>query len=118
MFGFANDAPRLRPALTRAVEEILIQTLGFSGDFAPRLSLGQLGSQDALQAGIARQAEDEIHLVLFAPGHQLFAREPRVRSEDDDDLRPLATDMRDDPLDLLDRSRRSVDIGAPQPSAQ
>jgi len=55
---------------------------------------------------------------LLTPGHQLLARKPRVAAQDDLHLRPTAADLIDQARDLVDGAGRSIDVGAPQPSAQ
>src|ERR1700732_2390159 len=118
MLGLADDASLPRPALAGAIDEISVHALGLARRLRKRARLGQLSAQSALQPGIASQAKDIAHTVLLTPSHQLLARKPRVPAQDDLHLRPTAADLVDQARDLVDGAGRSIDVGAPQPSAQ
>lgn len=60
-----------------------------------------------------------IDLVRLAPGHhQRFTAEAAVGTQQDAGSRPAKTDLCNDPLDLLARSCRPVDVRAPQLGCQ
>ena len=61
-----------------------------------------------------RQAEHEVHPVLFAPGHQRFAGETGVGAQQDAGPGPSRPDLRDDPRDVFDRARAAVDVRRPE----
>ena len=60
------------------------------------------------------QAEQEVHAVRLAPSHQLLARKARCRRATGCAPAASGADLRDDPRHLLHRTRRRVDVGAPQ----
>ena len=63
---------------------------------------------------IARQAEHEVHPVLFAPGHQRFAGEPGIGAQKNARPGPARPYLADDPRDLLDRAGAAIDVRRPQ----
>ena len=83
-----------------------------------KLCLARLSADDLAQAFVARQAQDIIDTVLFAPAHQLLATEAGVGAEHDVDHRPAGAQLPDDALHFRDRTSRRVLIGRPEPCAQ
>ncbi len=67
---------------------------------------------------VARQPEQKVHAVRLAPSHQLLAREAAVGAHQNAHKRPTAANVGDDARDLLHRSPRGVDVGAPQLGGQ
>src|SRR4051812_45999928 len=63
---------------------------------------------------VAGEPEHVVDLVLLAPGHQGLAGEARVGPKQDAPPRPAGRDPGNDPLDLRDRPRRGIDVGAPE----
>ena len=77
-----------------------------------------LGADDLLQPLIARQAEDVIDMVCFAPAHQFFAAEAGVGAQHDLHFGPALAQLRHDAAHFFDRARSRILVGRPQPRAQ
>ena len=60
---------------------------------------------------VARQAEDVIHGISFAPTHQVLAREAAVAAQQDVDVGPTFADHPDDAPDLVARTPGAIDVG-------
>ena len=60
---------------------------------------------------VARQAEDVIHGISFAPTHQVLACEAAVAAQQDIDVGPAFPDHRDDAADLVARTPGAIDVG-------
>ena len=71
-----------------------------------------------MQAGIAGQAEQIVHLILLTPCHQLLSGKAGVGPQQDLDIRPLAAQVGDDALDLLEGSGGGIDVGGSQQGAE
>ena len=67
-----------------------------------------------ISLGILGQPEQIVDVVQFAPGHQLVAREPRIRPQQNAHLGPTFADLRDDPRHLFNRASAGIDVGAAQ----
>ena len=118
MLSLSNHTPLARPAFLGAIAKLGEHARGLLGLLELLLGLVQLASNDLHQPGVARQPEDVIHGVLFAPSHQFLAAETRVGAQNNLHLRPHSPQRRDDPLHFLQRARRGVDVRGPQPCAQ
>ncbi len=75
-------------------------------------------AEDLLQPLVARQAEEVIDLVLFAPGHQFLAAEAGVGAQHDLHFRPPGAQLPGDAPDLVQSPFGRVLVGRPQPRAQ
>jgi hypothetical protein len=116
--GLADDAALPAPALARPVSEVL-EAPGWLAALAVLLGgLGKLSRDLGDQPVILGQAEQVVDVVLFAPCHQIVAREPRIRPQQNAYLGPAPADLRNDPRHLLDRARAGVDIGPAQLGAK
>lgn len=114
LLGLGDHSTGTRPALARAVGELLE---------APRrplcsVRLGsgrvQLSANRAHQARVLRQPKHVVHAVLLAPAHQRLATKPRVGAQEDRNVRPARTDLRNDPLDFLLRTGSGREVRGPQ----
>ena len=75
-------------------------------------------ADDLLEPLVARQAEEEIDMIFFAPGHRLLAAEAGVAAQHDLHFRPARTQLRDDALDLVEPARGPVHVGRAQARAE
>ena len=64
----------------------------------------------ASQANIARHAENIVDLIVFTPGHQLFAAEAGIATQHDLHFRPGGANLFHDALDLFPAPGRRIDI--------
>ena len=62
------------------------------------------------QPAIARQAEQEVHRIVLAPGHQRLAGKARIGAQKETHRGPALADAGDDPRHLLDAAGAGVDI--------
>ena len=114
MLGLADHAAAAAPAVARRPGEVLEAARRLSAGRALGRCLGQLAGDLGLQAHVPRQAEQVVDAVGLAPRHQRLAGEAGIGSQHDPDLRPAASDLMHDPLNLLEGPGRSVDVGRPQ----
>ena len=105
-----DDPARAAPAVQRGVAELLEAARRLAGRGMRGRRGGQVGLELGDQARIAREAEDIMDPVGFAPGHQLVPGKARVRTEHDLDPRPSLSNPLDDPGHFLDRAGRGVDV--------
>jgi hypothetical protein len=63
---------------------------------------------------VAREAEQMVDAVGFAPRHPPLACEAAVGAQQDAHARPAGADAVDNAADLLDRTRGGIDVGAAQ----
>src|SRR6185503_9536566 len=118
VLGLRDDATRAAPGVERAVVELVEQAHRLAGLLAAARRLLQLAGDLAFEALVACEPEYEVHAVVLAPRHDLFAAEARVGAHEDLDVRPLLSNVRHDALELVDRAGRRVDVGLAQSSAQ
>jgi hypothetical protein len=71
---------------------------------------GEFGFDRIDQPAIARQAEQEVHRVVLAPGHQRLAGKARIGAQQETHRGPALADAGDDPRHLLDAAGAGVDI--------
>src|SRR6185369_5959402 len=64
------------------------------------------------------QPEHELHLMVFAPTHQLVTAKTGISPHDDFHFRPCRPDLRYNPADFSQAAERRIMIGFPQPRAQ
>jgi hypothetical protein len=114
MFGLADDPPSSRPALARAVGEVLELALGAATGATNLLSLSKLRRDPFDQTIVARKAEGVVDLVGLAPRHQFVTGKSGVSAQPDSDTRPASAYVGDDPLDLFPGAGRGVDVRWPQ----
>src|SRR5437016_10682542 len=77
--GLANDPAPAAPAAThRRPHEALEGARRLAGPPALRLGPRELACHLGNQAVVLLQAEQEVHAIGLAPGHQLLPREPAV----------------------------------------
>jgi hypothetical protein len=89
-----------------------------AGSFRRGLRGGHLSRDLGCQPRIARQAEDVIHAVGFAPRHQVLAAEAAVGAQQNAHPRPAGTDLADNARHFLHRSGRAIDVRAAQLGGQ
>jgi hypothetical protein len=77
-----------------------------------------LSPDDLPQSLVPRLSDYEIHLVAFAPAHQLVAAEAGIPAHNDFYRRPRRPKLGHDSLDFLQAAESSVVIGFPQTRAQ
>jgi hypothetical protein len=70
------------------------------------------------QPGILLQAEQKVHAVRLAPGHQRLLRKAAVGTQQNACARPAPADLRDNARHLLNRIRRGTHARGLQPSRQ
>jgi hypothetical protein len=85
-----------------------------AGGRAPGLGLDQVAADPRHQPRVPGQAEEIVDPLGLTPGHEVLAREARVRPQQNAHPRPTGPDPRHDPLDLFQRPCRGVDVRAPQ----
>lgn len=115
MLGLADDPALAAPAIERLVAEVLEHPGGLARSGAESLGLGEFRGEHGFEALVARQAEDEVHPVGLAPGHQRVAGEAAVGAQDDLHARPGLADLKHHARHLLHRAGGGVDVGAPLP---
>jgi hypothetical protein len=95
-FGLADHAAVAAPAVQRAPGEVAeaARRLARYGALSGRF--GKLGLDFLDQPLVARQAEQVIHPVRFAPGHQRLTGEAGTRSQQNAHPRPALADLGDD----------------------
>jgi hypothetical protein len=74
--GLGDDAPLAAPAVAGRPFEVLEAAGRLGGLSALLLRFGQFVGNRAGEAGVARQAEDVIDRIGFAPPHQGIAGKP------------------------------------------
>jgi hypothetical protein len=106
---------RRRDQLSRGDQRAEVaEAPGGRARLAGLLGPGKVDGEFLDQAQVASQAEDEVDPVRLAPNHQRLAREAAVGAQQDAHAGPAGADLADDARDLLDRSGRGVDVGAPE----
>ena len=113
-FGLADDTALAAPAVERRPGEILEVAGRLSGRGAPGLGGREFGADFGDQASVARETEDVVDAVGFAPGHQAITAEAGIGTEQNPHPRPAPANLADNAADLLGGTGRSVDVGAPQ----
>src|SRR5258708_35596959 len=73
VLGFADDTAAAAPALSGAVEQVLVEARLLPGLYKTPAGLLQVGTQGPLQTLIAGPSKDISHPVVPAPGHELFS---------------------------------------------
>ena len=71
-----------------------------------------------MQAAIAGQAEQIVHLIVLTPGHQLLSGKAGVGPQQDLDLGPAGAQVGDDALDLVEGAGGGIDVGGSQQGAE
>src|ERR1700728_2172228 len=113
-FRLADHPAPARPTVERGIAEVLVAAGGLAGRGGLRFGLKEFDRDLLDEPRIARQAEHEVHPVVFAPGHQRFAGEPGIGAQKNARPGPARPDLRDDPRDLLDRAGAAIDVRPPQ----
>jgi len=114
MVGQTHHAPPPAPAVARRPQEVLEAARRLAAGRALDRRFGQLAGDLGLQSHVARQAEQVIDAMGLAPCHQGLAGEAGIGAQYNAHVGPAAADLADDPLDLLARTGRGVDVGRPQ----
>ncbi len=110
MLGLAYHATLPAPTLSRLIGQIVEHSRCLAGGLELQLRLLQLFAKNPLQSGVSRQSEHVIHMVRFAPAHQVLSAKTAVASHDDSHRRPRNANPFDDLRQLLHRTRRAVDV--------
>jgi hypothetical protein len=122
MFRFGYHAALPIPAaflgLLGLVVELAEHTRGLAGLLPLLGSFMHLRSDNPPQPLIARQPEQKLYAIIFAPTHQLVPAEAGVSAQDDLHFRPGQPDLRDDSADFRKTAERGVVMGFPQPRSQ
>src|SRR5258708_2001310 len=105
VLGFADDTAAAAPALSGAVEQVLVEARRLPGLYKTPAGPLEVGTQGPLQTLIAGQSKDIVHRVILAPGHELFAGKSRVAAQDNPHPRPVLTDLPNDAPHFLAHAR-------------
>ena len=87
---------------------------------APRLDPGgeEFRLDPADEPVVAGDADDVVHAVVLAPGHDLLADVGGVGPHQDPEPRPPAAELADDAGELVERARGGVGVAGPEHGAQ
>jgi hypothetical protein len=108
-----GDHPALSaPAVQRAPGEVGEAADGTALGQTLQLGRGQVVGDGADQALVARQAEDIIDGVGFAPRHDLVAGKARISAQQDLDPGPTGADLADDAGHFLLGAGGRIDVRA------
>jgi site-specific DNA recombinase len=108
VLGLGHHAPLPAPALSRPVANLAKDARRPARDLGGDLGTLHREGDLAFQAAIARESEDVLDPVGFAPRHQLLTAEARVGPHKDLDLRPGRADLAYHTLEFLDDPRARV----------
>src|SRR5262249_56327695 len=112
------------PAVERGPSKILEAARWLAGPPALRLRPRHLACDLCNQPWILRQSKEKVHVVSFAPGHQLVSRKATVGPHENANARPARADVSDDARYLLYGTVRRVQArhtqlgGQQMPSAE
>ena len=82
------------------------------------LGLGHLGGDLGVEGHVLGNAEDEVDVVVIAPGHQVIAAKAAIGAHDDGCHGPAGADLGDETGDLLDTASGGIDVGRPELGSQ
>jgi hypothetical protein len=89
-----------------------------AGSLAGRRRLLKFVLDHGVEPVVLGQAEQKIHTVGLAPGHEFLTREPAVRTHQNAHARPLAADVSNNGRHLFHGTGGAVDVRTPQLGGQ
>src|ERR1700747_867179 len=121
MLGLGHHAPLAIPTalllFPRLIAELAEYPRWFAGLVPLPGSCMHLRPDDLPQPLVARHAQQEVHLMVFAPAHQFVAAETGISAQDDFHFRPSRPDLRYNSLDFRQAAEGCVVIGLSQSRA-
>ncbi|CAB4243990.1 protein of unknown function [Methylacidimicrobium sp. AP8] len=118
VLGFGDHPALPRPAAQGAVGKLGKEAGRLATRLVQTTGLLHRPLNGPAQALVARQAEEVVDLMGFAPSHDLFPAEARIGPEHDPDSGPTGTELFHDPAHLRKGARRRILVRWPKPDAK